>query len=401
MLNEGGCARSSSHSAYKQSSFSSEGERTIDMDHRFNRGTSGWTAPVALAVCMLLAAVLQAPLWAQSDDRSAPAELETAVVPPPHHHVASKRVVSGDDRNGADMKTNGADAKTNSANDPESQPLPSLQKSQPDEPVEDTGSLALNVLGKLGLVVALIIAGAAVWKRWRGEPPLFGGRQGAANGSAPALQVASTVALGPQRFLHLVTVGRHQLLVGSSAQSVSLIAVLEGGEAGAAIGPGATAAAMRADGSALELQTAAEPRPAPADRFEDLVLRMRELETGACAGNSVRGPAGAEPRAETGDRSAATPGGREAIRDALGSRSGRGMSSEPRFMREAGPAGNTLLEHARVENGEDEERRSARGAMPGVSGGHAAAVHEGADQALAPGTLFRTSRAAARGGADA
>lgn len=112
--------------------------------------------------------------------------------------------------------------------DPESRPL-SLRRSggapasPPNAPSESLTSLMGNVVGKLVLVLALILACGAAWKRLRGALP--------PTASAPhdAVHVTSTVTLAPQRFLHVVTVGRQRLLVGSSPQSISLIARLDEG----------------------------------------------------------------------------------------------------------------------------------------------------------------------------
>lgn len=86
---------------------------------------------------------------------------------------------------------------------------------------ESPGTMIWNVLTNLVLVLALAGACGMAWKRLKGGNPVV------AAAPAEGIRVCSTVALAPQRFLHLVTVGDRRLLIGSSSQQVSLIADLQ------------------------------------------------------------------------------------------------------------------------------------------------------------------------------
>ena len=79
----------------------------------------------------------------------------------------------------------------------------------------------MNVAGKLALVLAFILACAAVWKRFQGGLPAIG------PASSQPVRVTGPVPLGPQRFLHLISIGGRQLLLGSTPQSISLLAALD------------------------------------------------------------------------------------------------------------------------------------------------------------------------------
>jgi flagellar biogenesis protein FliO len=338
--------------------------------------------PAALAVWILLGGMQQAPLWAQTDARADPADPASAVSRPTHRSASVNSAAGRDDGSEA------ASRKT-SADDPESQPLPSAQKAPASPPVEDTGSLALDVLVKLGLVVALMLAGAAAWKRLRGATPAQGVLAG------QALQVTSTASLGPQRFLHLVTVGRHQLLVGSSPQTVCLIAVLEGGASGG-MSAAASPAAVQAQGAAVEIEHETAAVPEPADRFEELVLQMREREAGRLPGQSIR----SRPAAATEDERELPL--RDSSGGAAGSRVGAGRNGDPRSARMAGLSTNPLFEPAGGAKLDDETRPGVIGPTSGAPErlGRTGGVEAG-ERSLAPGSLFRTSSAAARSGPDA
>ncbi len=317
------------------------------MDHRMNRRSVQWMMPAMLGVGVLLAGLLQTPLSAQSE-RPEDTTDGGAVPVRTTHYSHPQRATGGDAASGVGRPGQNSD-------DPETQPLSAFQKSSPPAPAEDTGSLALTVLGKLGLVVALMIAGAAVWKRFRGVTSM------SVVSGGQSLQVASSVALGPQRFLHLVTVGHHQLLVGSSAQTVSLIAVLEGGASAATAGSAAAAAPPETHRSALESEGAAKPPVEPPDQFEELLLRMRELETGLLM---------REPNRR---------------RDAAGSGAeADGMRWEP-------------ARSGHAPRAESERSSAARSPTAHLEAG----LDPEADRALAPGALFRTSRAPVGGSPDA
>lgn len=112
--------------------------------------------------------------------------------------------------------------------DPESLPIEAyrLPKSQQ----APGGNLFFDVFGKLIVVIGLMFACAAGWKKLQGGqglPGLKGLVPGATEPQEQALEVVETYSLAPQRQLHLVKVSGHRLLVGSTPQSVSLIADLD------------------------------------------------------------------------------------------------------------------------------------------------------------------------------
>jgi flagellar biogenesis protein FliO len=215
---------------------------------------------------------------------------------------------------------------------------------------------------------------AAGWKRLRGAAPAPGAQP------AQAVQVSSTVSLGPQRFLHLVTVGRHQLLVGSSPQNVSLIAVLEGGaEPPLARERGSEEPSFRPHGPARESEEWPEALDAPADRFEELLLRMRALESGPHGGE----PAGSRAAADSRRREA----GRDASRGEYGSHPEAARASGPRGERDSVPRAGAAFEDG------------WSGRAGGATTSPARAGDE--DRPLSPGSLFRTSGGTAGGGSDA
>jgi flagellar biosynthetic protein FliO len=137
--------------------------------------------------------------------------------------------------------------------------------------------MVTNVAGKLAVVVALILACAAVWRKFQYGLPQ--------SGPAPAqsVKVTSTLPLGPQRFLHLVTVGGQQLLLGSTAQSITLIAALDENQRLAGIPSVWTSMSTWQPSTASSefeppagVGLASSP---PGERFEELLLRLRDLET--------------------------------------------------------------------------------------------------------------------------
>ena len=86
--------------------------------------------------------------------------------------------------------------------------------------------LLIRTLGALLLIVGLIVA--AGWGIRR-----FGGaRFGAGRKDAPALSVLTSVSLGNRRSLAIVRFGERNLLIGSTAQQLTLLAAedIESGE---------------------------------------------------------------------------------------------------------------------------------------------------------------------------
>lgn len=102
--------------------------------------------------------------------------------------------------------------------------LEDAQKETAEAP--SAGGLLIRTLGALLLIVGLIVA--AGWGLRR-----FGGaRFGAPREDAPQLTVLTSVSLGDRRSLAIVRFGEQNLLIGSTAQSMTLLASeeLESGE---------------------------------------------------------------------------------------------------------------------------------------------------------------------------
>lgn len=78
--------------------------------------------------------------------------------------------------------------------------------------------LLLRTFGALLLIVGLILAGAW-WVRRYGGARFGQGRQ-----DAPALEILSTVSLGERRSLSVVRFGHATLLIGATAQGITLLA---------------------------------------------------------------------------------------------------------------------------------------------------------------------------------
>ena len=266
--------------------------------------------------------------------------------------------------------------------DPESRPLPRYHKPKPVRPVEeDPGSLAMNVTGKLALVIALILGCAAAWKRFQLGTPKAGPL------SPQAVTVTSTVSLGPQRLLHLVSVGQNQLLLASSPQGISLIATLDGNSSLAGMDGSANTAPPRgtregADEPYYDFEDVTDPLTRPADRFEELLSRLRDLESGP---DDLHTPLGRQTRS-TGS----APGvGRDAERlEYRGIRGGEHRESP-------------VARDGAREDVKGEKRAAAWGKGAGDNEGHPTPSAGLVAQSFSPGTLFRSSGRAPDGGADA
>jgi flagellar biogenesis protein FliO len=157
-----------------------------------------------------------------------------------------------------------ADGESNPA-DPESRPISQYQepRQQPPAP-RQPDNLLFGVAGKLALVLLVIFACAAGWKMIQMAVPHNPLPSGA------SLHVQSTVAIAPQRFLHVVRIGQRQLLLSSSPQQIALLGTLDAESGFAtvqeaalpALGPGTAAAGSE-----------------PPDRFEEMFHRLTERET--------------------------------------------------------------------------------------------------------------------------
>jgi flagellar biosynthetic protein FliO len=264
---------------------------------------------------------------------------------------------------------------TDGVEDPEARPLPHYRKPGPQAVAEeDSGSLVMNVAGKLALVLALILACAAAWKRFQGGLPAIG--------QAPSqpVRVTGTVPLGPQRFLHLISIGGRQLLLGSTPQSICLIGALD--ENASLIGvpgidslPPARRAASPGEDGALSDEDISLGGSTPEERFEELLLRLRDLE------------AGPEHEARTsrpGDGRRRPSESWVRTRDSL-ERSNDRDNHAPEYERWSESSHETPWGRAR-----DEEEARFVGPTAGVVA-----------EALAPGALFRSAGRGSRSGGDA
>jgi len=218
----------------------------------------------------------------------APDETEAAAAPPAHPVVAPGSHSLAPITKKVKPAARSLAETTESADDPESRPLTHYRKpGSVSGSEEDSGSLAMNVAGKLALVVALILGCAAAWKRYQGGMPQIGQAQ-----SHP-VKVSSTVPLGPQRYLHVVTVGRRQLLLASCPQSISLIGTLD--SQSELIDAQAPHSAQRQSVHEEEecltgFEDEADLAGSSTDRFEELLLRLRDLESGPANHAPPAGP---------------------------------------------------------------------------------------------------------------
>jgi flagellar biosynthetic protein FliO len=88
-----------------------------------------------------------------------------------------------------------------------------------DDPLQASPFYFIGVFAKLGVVLLLILACSAVFRRW--SLPVSRGEK------KRQLQVIETVRLSPKQALHLVMVGDRQLLIGATDQNVSLLTSLD------------------------------------------------------------------------------------------------------------------------------------------------------------------------------
>ncbi len=120
-------------------------------------------------------------------------------------------------------------------------------------PWADAG-LALGLILKLGLVVALIYASLLGLRRWQ-----IGGA-----GRARRLAVLETVRLSPRQAIHLVRAGERWLLVGATDQALALLSEIEAE-------PEAAPAAQPA------------PRPLPSLDFREVLRSIANARPGSRA----------------------------------------------------------------------------------------------------------------------
>jgi flagellar biogenesis protein FliO len=259
--------------------------------------------------------------------------------------------------------------------DPEARPLAHYRKPGPQAAAEESpGSLVMNVAGKLALVLALILACAAAWKRFQSGLPAIG------QTPSQPVRVTSTVPLGPQRFLHLISISGRQLLVASTPQSISLLAALD--ESASLLGvpgidslPPARWTASPGEDGALSDEDISLGASSPEERFEELLLRLRDLEAGP--EHEARASRPGDGRSRPGESWVRT-------RDSL-ERSNNRDTHSPEYERWSEPSDETPWARAR-----DEEEARFVGPTAGVVA-----------EALAPGALFRSTGRGSRSGGNA
>ena len=88
-----------------------------------------------------------------------------------------------------------------------------------DDPLQASPFYFIGVFAKLGVVLLLVLACSAVFRRW--SLPGSKGRK------KQQMQVIETVRLSPKQAIHLVTVGDQQLLIGATDQNVALLTSVE------------------------------------------------------------------------------------------------------------------------------------------------------------------------------
>jgi len=97
----------------------------------------------------------------------------------------------------------------------------------------DMGASLLRVVGALGVVLAIFLAGVWLFKNWQ--------RLALRRGAAPKLNVLEVRSLGQRQALYVVGYEQQRLLIASSSAGVTLLSHLPAGEQA----PAAAAAAPK------------------------------------------------------------------------------------------------------------------------------------------------------------
>lgn len=107
----------------------------------------------------------------------------------------------------------------NSVEEPKSDRLTFMDDAGESERAEGPGAawLMIRTLGALLLIVGLLLAATWALRRYGGA------RFGSSRADAPELSILSTVALGDKRSLAVVRFGDKTLLIGSTAQGITLL----------------------------------------------------------------------------------------------------------------------------------------------------------------------------------
>ncbi len=88
-----------------------------------------------------------------------------------------------------------------------------------DDPLQSSPFYFVGVFAKLVVVLLLILACSAIFRRWF--------QPGASRKKGQQMQVIETVRLSSRQALHIVSVGDRQLLIGATDQNVSLLTAVE------------------------------------------------------------------------------------------------------------------------------------------------------------------------------
>ncbi len=88
------------------------------------------------------------------------------------------------------------------------------------DPLASPGLYFAGVIIKLIGVLLLIVASAALLRRWM--------QPGSPGKTTRQLHLLETVRLSPRQALHLVAIGDQRLLIGATDQSIALLAPVEG-----------------------------------------------------------------------------------------------------------------------------------------------------------------------------
>ncbi len=87
----------------------------------------------------------------------------------------------------------------------------------------DTGELFLKMMGAMALIIALGVGLVYVSRRFLPKVGSVPGRR---------IQIAETVPLGAKKALHLVEVGGRKVLIGSTAEKITMLADISEGYPG-------------------------------------------------------------------------------------------------------------------------------------------------------------------------
>ncbi|MEX0655206.1 MAG: flagellar biosynthetic protein FliO [Phycisphaeraceae bacterium] len=115
--------------------------------------------------------------------------------------------------------------------DPEARPLPSRESERLGPPPDDagdrstnnnlfagTGSMVLNTLTALGVVIGLILGLRWVWTKVSGQPTV---------GASPVVEVLARTPVAPRNHILIVRIGNRILIVGDSSAGLRTLATVD------------------------------------------------------------------------------------------------------------------------------------------------------------------------------